>query len=112
MAVRQDESGVRRRRRAKSEVDAENIGNKPGRQNLCRRAAGCDFSRLHDDELICISGGEIDVVKNSQHGDPAIGNLTRNIHQHQLMPDVEIGDWFVEQKRLKAFASPPRGELA
>lgn len=111
MAVGQDKGGVAGGRRAKAQIDFEYVAKKPAREDVGGLARRGDLPPLHDDKLVGIGGGEMEIVEDRQDGDAAVGDLAGDVHQHQSMPQIETGDRLVEIKRLTAFAASAGGKL-
>src|SRR6266700_5714519 len=72
-----------------------------GGDDLVRRSCG-DLSRGHVQDLVDVGQQRVDVMRDQQNRQVAApGHVADELHDGQLVADVEIGEWLVHQKQAR-----------
>jgi hypothetical protein len=69
------------------------------REHFHRRSYGCNPSLIQQDQSVAILGSKVEVVEygNNRHAGLTI-QVPYQVEDGQLMPDVEVTCWFIQQE--------------
>ena len=89
---------VRVRMRDQVRMNAESIAHQSGLKHRLGRAVGNHSAFFQHQELLRVTRGEIQIVKDDQDANAASGDPEDDLHHSMLMDQVEAGSRFVEEQ--------------
>ena len=81
-------------------------------EHLLRRAGGGKPAAMHDEDAVGVHGGQVEVVQDRDHAAAAPGKIAGDVHDHELVPDVEARHRLVEKQIARPAVEHRRPDLA
>ncbi len=86
-------------------INPEDVTDQGCLQHLPRRPERHQSAFLHDGNPVAEHGGMVEVVQRGNHGQP---QPAHEVQDPDLMTDVEVVGWFIQQEDLRLLGKPSR----